>query len=209
MKPLRNKPVLWACLAALALLGGCGGKKPKAVAQQQPPAPAAAPQPAPEPTPEAPRPQNQESQAPSQGTPPPDQAQTQAPAENADKAKPKTKPPTTKKTGSQDAARSVPPKIVVKPDAAEPASTPGQISPSVSSAQAGHDQATTEQLLQTTETSLNGIKRELSKDEQAIVTQIRDFMKQSRQAITQNDLVRAHNLATKAHLLSDELVKRR
>jgi len=40
-------------------------------------------------------------------------------------------------------------------------------------------------------------------------TQIREFIKQSRTAITENDLARAHTLAVKARLLSDELVKQR
>jgi hypothetical protein len=55
---------------------------------------------------------------------------------------------------------------------------------------------------------LKSITRTLDADEQATVAQIRNFMTQSRTAITDNDLVRAHNLALKAHLLSDELVKR-
>lgn len=40
-----------------------------------------------------------------------------------------------------------------------------------------------------------------------MLNQIRDYMNQSRQAIAENDLDRAHNLAMKAHLLCDELVK--
>ncbi|HEY6304983.1 MAG TPA: hypothetical protein VI488_00830, partial [Candidatus Angelobacter sp.] len=62
--------------------------------------------------------------------------------------------------------------------------------------------------LQNTEASLNGIKRQLSPDEQAVVTQIRDFMNQSRQATKANDLTRAYNLAMKARLLADDLAKR-
>ena len=45
-------------------------------------------------------------------------------------------------------------------------------------------------------------------DQQAIIAQIRNFLAQARQAQTDNDPVRAHNLALKAHLLSDELVRR-
>jgi hypothetical protein len=37
--------------------------------------------------------------------------------------------------------------------------------------------------------------------------QTKEFIVQSRKATTENDLVRAHNLAVKARLLSDELVK--
>jgi len=65
----------------------------------------------------------------------------------------------------------------------------------------------TEQLLKATETNLQSINRPLSPDEQANVAQIREYMKQSREASASSDTVRARNLALKAHLLSDELVK--
>ena len=41
-----------------------------------------------------------------------------------------------------------------------------------------------------------------------MVAQIKDYMAQSRKATADSDSVRAHNLALKARLLSDELVKR-
>jgi hypothetical protein len=40
-----------------------------------------------------------------------------------------------------------------------------------------------------------------------MVEQIKSYVTQSRAAITDGDLVRANNLALKAHLLSDALVK--
>lgn len=40
-----------------------------------------------------------------------------------------------------------------------------------------------------------------------MVAQIKDYMAQSRKATADADHVRAHNLALKARLLSDELVK--
>jgi hypothetical protein len=203
MSSMRSIATLAICIA-LALLPGCVKKKPAVVAVAQPPAPQATPQP----TPEQPPPPAQETQTPSQGTPPPEQTPTPAEAQPtpADKSKPATKPRTPAKKPAET-ARNKPPKIVVKPEA-EPSSTPGQISPSISSTDASQDQNTTEQLLQKTENNLNGIKRQLSQDEQAVVTQIRDFMKQSREATKQNDLVRARNLAVKAQLLCDELVKK-
>jgi hypothetical protein len=63
--------------------------------------------------------------------------------------------------------------------------------------------------LASAETNLNGINRQLSKDEEAMRAQIKEFINQSRKATTENDLARAHNLAVKAHLLSDELIKQR
>ncbi len=213
MKPLRTKPALLVCLAALALTG-CPGKKPPATVT--PPPPSAAPQPAPQPV-EA-QPQTQTSQAPTQGTPPSDQGQA-PPATEESKAKTDEQQAVKKKTASHppsgnaktspETAGNASPKIIVKPDAAKPGPTPGQISPSLPQNEAAHDQATTEQVLQSAETNLSGIKRQLSQDEEAMVTQIKDYVNQSRQATKENDLVRAHNLATKARLLSDELAKRR
>jgi hypothetical protein len=71
------------------------------------------------------------------------------------------------------------------------------------------EQANTEQLLQNTENAINGIKRQLTQNEQAMLAQIRDFIAQSRDAIKKNDLVSARKLAVKAHLFSDELLKQR
>jgi hypothetical protein len=70
-----------------------------------------------------------------------------------------------------------------------------------------HSRQSTEQLLKDTETNLNKINRPLSPDEQAMVAQIKEYMKQSREATNSSDAVRARNLALKARLLSDELVK--
>lgn len=87
-----------------------------------------------------------------------------------------------------------------------PQTSNGQISPGPTPTNNG-SQASTEQLLQSAENNLNGIKRLLTKEEEVMQAQIREFIKQSRNAITENDLARAHILAVKARLLSDELVK--
>jgi len=71
-----------------------------------------------------------------------------------------------------------------------------------------HSRFTTEQLLLSTDQNLAGLKRTLSPGEQDMVAQIRLFMQQSRAAIADGDMVRARNLAMKAHLLSDDLVQR-
>jgi hypothetical protein len=164
-------------------------------------------------TPE-PQPQTQTAQTSAgQGTPPPEpqpepqplQPQpAQTAAEKTDSAKAKTaKPhPNGKKPES---AR----KTVVKENGAEPSPATGQISPGVSGTEIAHNQTTTDQLLQSTEATLSSIKRQLSQEEQAIVTQIQDYMNQSRQATKNSDLTRAYNLALKARLLSDDLAKRR
>lgn len=65
----------------------------------------------------------------------------------------------------------------------------------------------TEQLLQATETNLRRINRRLSSGEESMQRQVRNFITQSRLAIQDNDLERAYNLATKANLLSQELIR--
>jgi hypothetical protein len=218
MKPLRPNSPLFVGLLAAALVTGCQKKPVTPPPQAQAPAPAETPTTSSETTQ-----QTQTTNPPTQGTPPPDPGQAQAPEEKQEtqpetqtaddktdknQVKPGRSRSSKKPTPPSSTARNTPPKIVVKPDSAQPSATPGQISPG-SSGDVSHDQANTEQLLQSSESNLNGIKRQLSSDEQAIVAQIRDYMTQSRQAIKENDLVRARNLALKAHLLSDDLAKRR
>jgi hypothetical protein len=65
-----------------------------------------------------------------------------------------------------------------------------------------------EQLITTTESGLNNIKRSLSSDEQLTATQIKTFLAKAKQALTENDLDGAQTLATKAKVLLDELTKK-
>ena len=78
----------------------------------------------------------------------------------------------------------------------------------MTSAQLSQQKQTTAQLLDETEKTLSGLNRTLSQDEEAIVVQIRSYVTQSRNATKDGDFERAYNLATKAHLLSDALVKK-
>lgn len=64
---------------------------------------------------------------------------------------------------------------------------------------------TTDSMLEQTEKSLNGINRKLNDQEQKTAAQIREYIKQARDALTAGDIDAAHNLATKAKLLLDEL----
>jgi hypothetical protein len=74
--------------------------------------------------------------------------------------------------------------------------------------QASQERSTTGQLTAATEENLKKIAgHQLSSSQQDTVNQIRDFLEQSRKAIAAGDLERSHNLAMKARLLSDELVK--
>lgn len=81
------------------------------------------------------------------------------------------------------------------------------IAADVSNAQLAHQKQSTAQLLDETEKSINGLKG-LSHDQEEMVAQIRSIVNQSRKATTDGDFERAYNLATKAHLLSDALVKK-
>lgn len=204
----RARPLLSACLMAGLLGSGCSQKKPVVSVPQTPAAPA--PQPSPQPSAEQEQTQQPQTSA-TQGTPPPEAqtapAQAQPPPateEKTDAAKAKTtKPRTNGKKASSDSSR----RTTVKDEAEAPPTT-GPISPSLTGTEVAHNQTTIDQLLQSTEATLNGIKRQFSQDELAIVAQIHDYINQSRQAVKGNDLTRAYNLAMKARLLADDLAKR-
>jgi hypothetical protein len=81
------------------------------------------------------------------------------------------------------------------------------IAADVTSQQLVRQKQTTAELLDSTEKNLKGLNRSLSHDEEAMVTQIKSYIAQSRKATSDGDFERAYNLATKAHLLADALVK--
>ena len=84
----------------------------------------------------------------------------------------------------------------------------GQLTASVSHNDALQQKIDTQHLLDATDNNLRSLTRTLSSDEQVTVAHIRSYMQQSKNATTDGDLERAYNLALKAHLLSDELVKK-
>ncbi len=194
MKTLRLNPAVAGILLLVLVISGCEHKKPVLVMPQQPPPPAATPQASPTPA-----------EAETQPAQPPEAQPTPTPAEQ-----PKTKPKrhgAAKKPGEKsEVAHNTSSKKVIQ---AEPAPTPQQVSPGPTPADSGTGQTSTDQLLQSAEANVNGITRTLSKDEEAMRTQIREFIKQSRNATAENDPARAHTLAVKARLLSDELIKQR
>ncbi len=189
-------PVLLAVLAC-ALLAGCAHKKPVLVMPQEPP-PAAAPTPEPAPQAQQQPPQAQPSPAPAPG------GQTPNEAAQKNNSKPKPRPPVKKPSPQIPAAGTTTARnnrtVINNGGTSVPvAPSPEQIS----------QQAATDQLLQSTENAIKGITRQLSSEEQAMLAQIRDFINQSRSATRDNDFARAHNLAIKAHSLSEELVKQK
>jgi ElaB/YqjD/DUF883 family membrane-anchored ribosome-binding protein len=66
----------------------------------------------------------------------------------------------------------------------------------------------TAQIVDGTENSLKSLTRQLSDDEKAMKTQIQSYLQQSRRATTDGDFERAYNLAQKARLLADALIKK-
>ncbi len=125
--------------------------------------------------------------------------------------KPVVKPPVTEPNKAATAptthAKATPPRIVVQPPATSPGEQSGSVVPGMSHTEDAHHRQTTEQLLLSTEANLKSLQRVLNPDERSLLQQIQLFMTLSREASQSQDLVRAHNLALKAHLLSDELVR--
>ena len=210
-------------LTAIALLAGCNKKKqPTVPPQAQAPA-VTAPQPAVQ-TPGQPIPVNQPPTTAPANQPP----ATSATAKPKAKAKPKTNharkgTPVTNTTANKEASAAPTPAPSPGPapattanipgrtavhDGGTPDTIPGEILPGMDQNEAARQRNATEQLLQSTDNTLKGISRPLNDDERAMVEQIRNYMAQSRAAATDGDLLRANNLATKAHLLSDALIKR-
>ncbi len=150
--------------------------------------------------------------------PPPPPPKREAPVPQPQKTKPQ---PRHRKKSAQPPASS--------PDTNSPASTTANatvaaahpppnpaaegapdtaIAADVSRQQLSQQKQTTVQLLEAAEKNLKSLNRDLNRDEQAMVSQIKTYIDQSRKATSDNDFERAYNLATKARLLSDALVKK-
>ena len=104
------------------------------------------------------------------------------------------------------AANTPPPRITISGGGSNEPS--GAISAGISHTEEAHHKLSATQLIESTEDNLRQIKRALNNNEQGMLRQIQSFIAQARDAIKDNDMVRAHNLALKGHLLSDELVRR-
>jgi hypothetical protein len=74
-----------------------------------------------------------------------------------------------------------------------------------SSGASGDQKAKTEEGINSTEKSLNGITRQLSDSEKKTDAQIREFLKQAREALNTGDVDGADKLVTKAKVLLAEL----
>ena len=151
---------------------------------------------------------SQEPAAASQGkTSPSNGAETpvKKPTTKKKKAPPKKKVPTVKKADPTD--EEAPPKRVVRDGSTtEPVN---QISPSVPEQQASSQLQKTNDLLSAADTNLKSISgAQLNSNQEDMVKQVKTYMEQAKTAAEMGDLERANNLATKAQLLSAELVKK-
>ena len=202
--------VIWAVAFGLLLVPGCAKKKPQLPPQAKAPAePIATPLPDEiSETVEPPPPLTPKHEAPKQEEPPPKPVKrrpkkkpTPPPASQASTT-PAPAAPTT--TGNETIASARPP--------ANPAAEPSPdvaIAADVTTAQLNRQKQSTAQLLDETEKTISGLNNHtLSHDEEEMLSQIRSYVSQSRKATTDGDFERAYNLATKAHLLSDALVKK-
>lgn len=192
-------------LVGVALLStvGCEKKKPQIPTQAKAPAepiPTPLPPEITEETPPTPPPAPpKETVKVQEPTPPPPKKHSKRkPVQPAAPAQAETVPP-----ASNTLAMSHPP---ANPANEAPPDT--AIAADVTSAQLRQQKQTTTQLLESTEKTLTGLPQKLSHEEEEMVAQIRAYVTQSRKATTDGDFERAYNLATKAHLLSDALVKK-
>ncbi len=206
MTPLRLKTVLLSLASILVVFCGCSQKKPVLTVPKERPISGA---PTPAPTPEA---QQSSVTSTPEPTPEPTPAVAESPSTPPKKKQHISKPSPSVRSNSDTAAQGNTKKAdsTTEAKAIPEATPPGLIAPTISANDAVRDRNSAEQLLQSTETNLNNLgKRTLSSDEESAVSQIRNFVAQSRQALKDNDPARARNLALKANVLSNDLTKSR
>ncbi|MGC2184615.1 MAG: hypothetical protein WA637_15150 [Terriglobales bacterium] len=169
------------------------------------------------PTPEAaPSGSPQESQPTTPATRPAQPSPESQPQPEATGQKPESKTPATKKTTSKKkhhhrkkapsaSSATAEKKVVRNGGTVDPVV---QLAPTISAEQASSQRQSTTQLLATTDDNLKQIaSRQLNPTQEDSVSQIRKYMEQAKTAEAAGDVERAHNLASKALLLSDDLVK--
>jgi type IV secretory pathway VirB10-like protein len=183
-------------LAILLGVSGCRLTKKKPNIPQQASAPTIRSQP----TPNQPGPPPPISSEPARPLPTPGEAVA---TEEAPKPLPKPKTHVAKKTVPPPPA----PVEANKPAPTVTAPPQQALTPSISHDDALHRKLDTAQLIELTESNLRSVNRSLNNNEEATVQHIRSFIKQAQTATTDGDYERAYNLAQKAHLLSDELMK--
>jgi len=98
-------------------------------------------------------------------------------------------------------------KVVVRNGSVRESTT--QISPGVNDQQAQQQRSVTNQLLATTDANIKKMTgRQLTSTQQSMLDQVNTYVRQSKAAADTGDISRAHTLAVKAQLLSNELARR-
>ncbi len=194
------RTALLAAGVGLLFPGSCHKQKATPVPPQAQAPTVTEPQPAPaaEPTPaeKAPAEAQPATTTPAESTPPP------APPPK----KPHHVPRKVVPAPAAPAASDAPAKTVVPQGSA--AATGTQLTPNLTPEETERMRQATVQLLAATEANLKDLPQSLSREEQAMVEEIHSYLAQSRSAMAEGDLVRARNLADKAHLLSNALTKK-
>jgi len=129
--------------------------------------------------------------------PPAAAAQTQQPAAKAPSQA------TSTEANTQTAAKATTP--AAPPPSPSPANS--QIAPGMSPVDEYHSKQTTAQLIDSCEVGLKNMNRNLSDEEKVTLSNIRNFITQARSELASGDVELAHNYASKAHQLCEELVK--
>lgn len=139
---------------------------------------------------------------------------TQLPSVNQEKVAPQTPSvPAKHKPRKSKLRKHLPPTAVGPPHkiVIHQGSTPeptAQLVPEMPQEQASYQRQETEQLLATSDTNLQQLgSRVLNQNQQETVGQIRNYISGARAALRDGDTQRAHMLAFKAQLLSDDLLK--
>jgi len=136
----------------------------------------------------------------------PAESKTAAPKSTA------SKPPASRKHSGPKTKKAPPPagqdatKTVIKHGSTSEPTT--QLSPGITDEQAARQRESTNQLLSSTDATLQKLDvNELTSDQKETVVQIRKFMEQAKAADAEGDPQRSYKLALKAHLLTDALEK--
>src|ERR1700693_1345975 len=135
----------------------------------------------------------------------PENVQPNAVPEKPDCAASKGKKRNSKRKAAAQDATGPRKKVVRNGSTADPVV---QLAPSVTDQQASQQRQNTTQLLAATDANLNTISAsQLTSSQQDMVNQIRNYVQQAKEAEKAGDLQRARNLAFKAQLLSDDVLR--
>jgi hypothetical protein len=166
------------------------------------------------PSPQKPEGQAGQTAAPS-GTPPATAtAKPSSTVRHASTHRPKKKPASARAAkaapgahpGQKSTPNASPKKVVVRNGGAS--DTSEQLSPGLTEQQASSQRQTLDLLLVDTAANLKKLSgRQTTPSQDDTMTQVRQYVQQAKVAADAGDIERAHNLAVKAHLLSEELAK--